>query len=205
MIDDPITKTYLSCTHHMGDSLEIISVILIAVALAMDAFAVSLCKGMAMKRPDLRSVLIIALWFGVFQGVMPVIGYILGSSMYDLMKDYDHWIAFGLLFLIGANMVRESFSGEEELDASIRPVEMFILAVATSIDAFAVGISLAMDGSDIVSSAVMIGAVTFLISAVGVRIGSRVGGVLGKRAELLGGLILIAIGIRIVLEHTGVL
>ena len=189
----------------MGDSLEIISVILIAVALAMDAFAVSLCKGMAMKRPDLRSVLIIALWFGVFQGVMPVIGYVLGSSMYDLMKDYDHWIAFGLLFLIGANMVRESFSGEEELDASIRPVEMFILAVATSIDAFAVGISLAMDGSDIVSSAVMIGAVTFLISAVGVRIGSRVGGVLGKRAELLGGLILIAIGIRIVLEHTGVL
>ncbi len=185
--------------------MEIVSIILIAVALAMDAFAVSLCKGMAMRKPGMRPIIIIALWFGIFQALMPVIGYLLGSSMYDLIEDYDHWIAFGLLFLIGANMIRESFSGEEDVDADIGLTTMFILAVATSIDAFAVGISLAMDGSDIVSSSVIIGAVTFLISAVGVGIGSKVGPLLGKRAELLGGVILIGIGIKIVLEHTGVL
>lgn len=185
--------------------MEIVSIILIAVALAMDAFAVSLCKGMAMKHPGMRPMLIIGLWFGIFQAVMPVIGYLLGSSMYDLIKDYDHWIAFGLLFIIGANMIRESFSGGEDVDADIGLTTMFILAVATSIDAFAVGISLAMDGSDIVSSSVIIGVVTFLISAVGVGIGSKVGSLLGKRAELLGGLILIGIGIKILLEHLGVL
>ena len=185
--------------------MEIVSILLIAVALAMDAFAVSLCKGMAMKEPGIRPIVIIALWFGVFQGVMPVIGFLLGSSMYDLIEDYDHWIAFGLLFLIGANMIRESFSEEEEADADIGLMTMFILAIATSIDAFAVGISLAMDGSDIVSSAIIIGVVTFLISAVGVKFGAKVGSILGKRAELLGGLILIGIGIKIVLEHTGVL
>ena len=185
--------------------MEIISIILIAIALAMDAFAVSLCKGMAMKDPGLRPIVIIALWFGIFQAVMPVVGYLLGTSMYDLIKDYDHWVAFGLLFLIGANMVRESFSGEEDVDADIGLTTMFILAVATSIDAFAVGISLAMDSSDIVSSALLIGVITFLISAVGVKIGAKVGNYLGKRAELLGGLILIGIGIKIVLEHTGVL
>ena len=189
----------------MDDSLETLSIVLIAVALAMDAFAVSLCKGLAMKKPDLKSVVIIALWFGIFQALMPVIGYALGNSMYEIMKDYDHWIAFGLLFLIGANMIRESFSEEEEMDADIYPIPMLILAIATSIDAFAVGISLAMDGSDIISSALIIGIITFLISAVGVKIGFKVGSILGKRAELLGGLILIAIGIKIVLEHTGVI
>ncbi len=185
--------------------METVSIVLIAVALAMDAFAVSLCKGLAMKRPDLRSVITIALWFGIFQALMPVIGYLLGHSMYDLMKDYDHWIAFGLLFLIGANMIRESFSEDEEMDPDIYPISMLILAVATSIDAFAVGISLAMDGSDIITSVLIIGAITFLISAVGVKLGAKVGGILGKRAELLGGLILIGIGIKIVLEHTGVI
>ena len=205
MIENLSLKRYLHRAYHPSDSLEIVSIILIAVALAMDAFAVSLCKGLAIKRPDLKSVVIIALWFGIFQAIMPVIGYLLGNSMYDLIKDYDHWIAFGLLFLIGANMIRESFSEEEEMDADIYPIPMLILAIATSIDAFAVGISLAMDGSDIVSSALIIGIITFLISAVGVKIGFKVGSILGKRAELLGGLILIAIGIKIVLEHTGMI
>ena len=205
MIPNQSLKTYLPRTLHRDDSLEIVSITLIAVALAMDAFAVSLCKGLAMKRPDLKSIVIIALWFGIFQALMPVIGYVLGNSMYDLIKDYDHWIAFGLLFLIGANMIRESFSEEEEMDADIYPIPMLILAIATSIDAFAVGISLAMDGSDIISSVLIIGVITFLISAVGVKIGARVGSILGKRAELFGGLILIVIGIKIVLEHTGVL
>ena len=205
MIENLSLKRYLHRAYHPSDSLEIVSIVLIAVALAMDAFAVSLCKGLAMKRPDLKSVIIIALWFGTFQALMPVIGYLLGSSMYDLMKDYDHWIAFGLLFLIGANMIRESFSEEEEMDADIYPIPMLILAIATSIDAFAVGISLAMDGSDIISSVLIIGVITFLISAVGVKIGAKVGGILGKRAELFGGLILIVIGVKIVLEHTGVI
>jgi len=205
MIENLSLKRYLHRAYLPNDSLETLSVILIAVALAMDAFAVSLCKGLAMKKPDLKSVVIIALWFGIFQAIMPVIGYLLGNSMYDLIKDYDHWIAFGLLFLIGANMIRESFSEEEEMDADIYPIPMLILAIATSIDAFAVGISLAMDGSDIISSALIIGIITFLISAVGVKIGFKVGSILGKRAELLGGLILIAIGIKIVLEHTGVI
>ena len=205
MIENLSLKNYLHRAYNTNDNLETLSIVLIAVALAMDAFAVSLCKGLAMKKPDLKSVVIIALWFGIFQAIMPVIGYLLGNSMYDLIKDYDHWIAFGLLFLIGANMIRESFSEEEEMDADIHPIPMLILAIATSIDAFAVGISLAMDGSDIISSALIIGLITFLISAVGVKIGAKVGGILGKRAELLGGVILIVIGIKIVLEHTGVI
>ena len=188
------------------DSLEFLTVLLIAVGLAMDAFAVSICKGLAMKRPDLRSMAIIGLWFGIFQAGMPVIGYFLGSSMYDLISDYDHWITFGLLALIGLNMIRESLSDEEEeLDADIGPWTMFILAVATSIDAFAVGISLAMDGTDIVSSAAIIGVITLVISVIGVKIGAKVGDRFGKRAELAGGLILIAIGMKIVVEHLGLL
>ena len=185
--------------------MELLTILLIAVGLAMDALAVSLCKGMAMKRPDPKSMLIIGLWFGGFQGIMPVIGYLLGSSMYDLISDYDHWIAFGLLLLIGLNMIVESFSKEEEkIDADLGFGTMFILAVATSIDALAVGITLAMDGGDIVLSAIVIGVVTMCISIMGVRVGAEVGNAFGKRAELLGGLILIAIGTKILLEHLGV-
>ena len=171
----------------------------------MDALAVSLCKGMAMKRPDPKSMVIVGLWFGAFQGIMPVIGYLLGSSMYDLISDYDHWIAFGLLMLIGLNMIVESFSKEEEdIDADISAWTMFVLAVATSIDALAVGITLAMDGSDIVMSSIVIGVVTMCISIIGVRVGAEVGNAFGKRAEFLGGIILIAIGTKILLEHLGV-
>ena len=185
--------------------MELLTVLLIAVGLAMDALAVSLCKGMALKRPDPKSMIIIGLWFGVFQGVMPIIGYLLGSSMYDLISDYDHWIAFGLLLIIGLNMIRESFSKDEEnIDADLGFGTMFILAVATSIDALAVGITLAMDGGDIILSALVIGIVTMSISIMGVRVGAEVGSAFGKRAELLGGLILIAIGTKILLEHLGV-
>ena len=171
----------------------------------MDAFAVSLCKGLALKRPTSKAMIVIGLWFGAFQGIMPVIGYLLGSSMYDLISDYDHWIAFGLLLLIGLNMIKESLSKEEEeLDADIGFMTMLVLAIATSIDALAVGITLAMENSDIVSSSIVIGIVTMAISMVGVGIGAKVGGRFGKHAELAGGLILIAIGLKIVLEHLGV-
>lgn len=186
--------------------MEYLSVLLIAVGLAMDAFAVAICKGLAMRKPGVKAILVIGLWFGFFQAVMPVIGYLLGSSFYSYISEYDHWIAFALLALIGANMIREALSGEEEgVDDSIGFRTMLVLAIATSIDALAVGISLAMTGDNIVQSAVMIGVVTFLISAAGVKMGSLVGDRFGSRAELVGGVILILIGLRILLDHLGIL
>lgn len=186
--------------------MDMLSVVLIAVGLAMDAFAVALCKGLAMKRPDIRSILVIGVWFGFFQALMPAIGYLLGSSFYGYIADYDHWIAFILLLIIGLNMIREALSGEEEgVDDSIGFRTMLVLAIATSIDALAVGISLAMTGDDIVVSAVLIGVITFAISAVGVKIGSVFGDRFGSKAELVGGVILILIGFSILLEHLGFL
>ena len=186
--------------------MELITVLLLAVGLAMDAFAVSICKGLAVRKVTVRTMVIIGLWFGVFQGVMPVIGYMAGSAFYDLISDYDHWIAFILLFLIGVNMIREALSDEEEgVDDDLGFRTMLLLAIATSIDALAVGISLAMTGDGIVEPALVIGVVTMLISMCGVWIGSRFGDRYGKKAELVGGAILILIGLRIVLEHTGII
>ena len=187
--------------------MDFISILLIAVGLAMDAFAVSICKGLAMRKPDLRSMIIVGVWFGGFQAFMPVIGYYLGKSMYDLISDYDHWIAFGLLALIGANMIRGSFSKEEdeEQTADLGVATMFFLAVATSIDALVIGITLAMDGSDLVTSITAIGIVTLILSMIGVKIGSKVGDRFGKRAEFLGGVILVCIGLKILIEHLDLL
>lgn len=186
--------------------MDFLSLVLIAVGLAMDAFAVSICKGLAMKRPSPKAIIVVGLWFGFFQALMPLIGYYLGSSFYDYISDYDHWIAIILLAAIGLNMIREALSGEEDgVDDSIGFRTMLVLAVATSIDALAVGISLAMTGDDIVSPALLIGIVTFLISAVGVKIGSVFGDRFGQKAELVGGVILIIIGLRILLEHLGFL
>lgn len=184
--------------------MELVSVLLIAIGLAMDAFAVSLCKGLALRRPEIRTILITGLWFGAFQGIMPVIGYLLGSSMHDAISDFDHWIAFCLLALIGFNMIKESLSDKEDDmngDTSIKA--MFLLAIATSIDALAVGISLAMEGTDIVVSSSVIAVVTMVISMFGVKIGAKVNGDYGMRAEMLGGGILIAIGLKILAEHLG--
>ena len=186
--------------------MDSIALILVSIGLAMDAFAVSICKGLAMKDPDKKSIVIIALWFGGFQALMPVIGYALGRSVYDLISDYDHWIAFILLAAIGLNMIRESLSkDEEELGDDISPWTMLILAIATSIDALAVGISLAMDGDDILLSALAIGVITFALSAVGVRFGSFFGTKYGRYAEFSGGVVLVMIGLKILLEHTGYL
>ncbi len=188
--------------------MEPLTIVLLAVGLAMDAFAVSICKGLAMGRIQWKNMLIIGIWFGAFQAIMPTIGYFLGRSCYDLIADYDHWIAAGLLFIIGANMIREALSGDEEnVDADVGFRIMFILAVATSIDALAVGISLAMDdgSGNIFVSAGIIGAVTALISMAGVKIGSIFGDRFGTKAEILGGIILILIGAKILLEHTGIL
>ena len=191
---------------HRCVRMELITVLLLAVGLAMDAFAVSICKGLAVRKVTIRTMVIVGLWFGVFQGVMPVIGYVAGSSFYDLISEYDHWIAFILLFLIGANMIREALSDEDEgVDDNLGFRTMLLLAIATSIDALAVGISLAMTGDGIVEPALIIGVVTMIISMFGVWIGSRFGDRYGKKAELVGGAILILIGLRIVLEHTGMI
>ena len=182
--------------------MEILTIILLAIGLAMDAFAVSICKGLAMGKAQWRSMIVIGLWFGAFQAIMPIIGYFLGRSCYDLIKDYDHWIAAALLFLIGANMIREALSGEEEdVNADIGFKVMLILAIATSIDALAIGISIA----SIFASALVIGVITMVISMVGVKIGSVFGDRFGTKAEILGGVILILIGVKVILEHTGYL
>ncbi len=186
--------------------MDIISVLLIGIGLAMDAFAVSLCKGLAIRNPTARNIIVIGLWFGSFQMLMPIIGYFLGSSFYSLIEDYDHWIAFTLLAVIGLNMIRESLSDEDEgIDGSTGMWTMLILAIATSIDALAVGISLAMTGDDILVSASVIGIVTFVLSAAAVKLGSRFGSRYGSKAECLGGIVLILIGLRILLDHCGLI
>lgn len=186
--------------------MDPVALILIAVGLAMDAFAVSLCKGMAVKRATVKTMLLAGIWFGGFQALMPVIGYALGSSFHGLVSSFDHWIASALLFLIGANMIREALSGEEEeVDGDMGAGTMALLALATSIDALAVGISMAMEGDGIVVPAAVIGIVTMAISMAGVKIGSLFGDRFGRKAEAIGGIVLIAIGLKILLEGLGII
>ena len=183
--------------------------LLLAVGLSMDAFAVSICKGLAAKRASLKNMLLCGLWFGGFQALMPLVGYYLGSLFADVIKAVDHWVAFVLLVLIGANMIREACSKKEEgaaeeADFSFRT--MLVMAVATSIDALAVGISLAMAGNvNIWTSILLIGVTTCLLSMIGVKVGSIFGDRFEAKAELAGGVILIVLGIKILLEHLGVL
>lgn len=190
--------------------MGLIELCFIAVGLSMDAFAVSICKGLACREQNLRSNLLAGLYFGGFQGLMPAIGWLLGVRFSEAITSIDHWIAFVLLSFIGGSMIRESRSGaeEEELDASFGFRAMLPLAVATSIDALAVGVSFAflgMTGREILGAAALIGAVTFVLSAVGVRVGSVFGSRFKSRAELCGGVILIFIGLKTLLEHLGIL
>jgi len=176
---------------------------IIAVSLSMDAFAVSICKGLSVRRPRLGHCLICGGWFGGFQALMPLIGWLLGVRFQDVIVSIDHWIAFFLLGLIGFNMVRESRSGgAEELDSSFSARAMLPLAVATSIDALAVGVTFAFLRVDIVPAVAFIGATTFLLSAAGVKVGSVFGSRFKSKAELAGGLILIGMGVKILAEHT---
>ncbi|MDO5411576.1 MAG: manganese efflux pump MntP family protein [Lachnospiraceae bacterium] len=179
---------------------------ILAVGLSMDAFAVSICKGLAGGKTGAREMGLAGIWFGGFQGMMPVLGYILGAAFADYITAFDHWIAFILLGLIGVNMVREAFSDEEEeMSNSFGVKTMFIMAVATSIDALAVGITFAFLKVNIVAAAVFIACTTFVFSAVGVKIGSIFGIRYKAKAELLGGVILILLGVKILLEHLGFL
>lgn len=181
--------------------------LLLGVGLSMDAFAVSVCKGLAMKKATLKAELTCGVWFGGFQAMMPLIGFYLGTLFAEAIQAFDHWVAFALLALIGGNMLKEAFGAEEECpcaDLSVRT--MFLMAVATSIDALAVGISLAMVGDVNIWAAVsLIGVTTFALSAVGVAVGNVFGSRYEKKAEMAGGIILILLGVKILLEHLGVL
>ncbi len=183
--------------------------LLLAVGLSMDAFAVSICKGLSMKKASLKSGAICGIWFGGFQALMPLIGYFLGTMFSDAIEAADHWVAFCLLTIIGVNMLKDAFSKEcdcEEKNADLSAKTMFIMAIATSIDALAVGISLAMAGNvNIYTAVLLIGLTTFCFCVFGVKIGNLFGSRFEKKAQLTGGLILILLGIKILLEHLGVL
>ena len=191
--------------------MGIVELILLSVGLAMDAFAVSICKGLNMTKINYKHAGIIALFFGVFQAVMPLIGYGLGTRFAKYIESVDHWVAFGLLVFIGGQMILEAIKGEEEEEADeggdkLDIKQLFILAIATSIDALAVGITFALlDGVSIWFSIAIIGAITFIISFVGVIIGNRFGNKYEKKAELAGGIILVLIGLKILLEHLGMI
>lgn len=186
--------------------MTIIEMLLLALGLSADAFAVSVCKGLAIKNLKLKNCLTVGLWFGLFQALMPTFGYLLGSSFVKYIEKFDHWIAFVLLAIIGINMIRESFSKDDETqNGSLSSKALFPLAVATSIDALAVGVAplatLEIGVSNVVLCIVMIGVITFALSSVGVKIGNKFGSSYKSKAELLGGIILVALGVRILIEH----
>ena len=184
--------------------------LLLAVGLSMDAFAVSVCKGLALRRATFQAEITCGVWFGGFQALMPLIGFFLGTLFAVAIQAVDHWIAFGLLAIIGVNMLKEALSHEEECgcenSADLSVKTMLVMAVATSIDALAVGISLAMVGNvNIFFAVTLIGICTCILSMLGVKIGNVFGSRFEDKAEIAGGVILIALGLKILLEHLGVL
>ena len=183
--------------------MELIELFLVALSLSMDAFAVSLCKGLSVGRPTPGQCLTCGGWFGGFQALMPLIGFLLGVRFQGVISSVDHWVAFVLLGLIGANMVREALGGDEEhVDSSFGPRAMLPLAVATSIDALAVGVTFAFLRVEIAPAVALIGVTTLVLSAIGVKVGSVFGDRFQSKAELAGGVILILMGTKILLEHT---
>ena len=184
-----------------------LEIVLIGIGLSMDAFAVAVCKGLAMRKLNVRQAVVIGLYFGGFQALMPTLGWFLGSQFRRYIESVDHWVAFGLLAFIGGKMIveavreKEDGNAPETLDPPLDHKELFILAIATSIDALAVGISFAAIGTPIFPQAELIGVITFVISVGGVAIGNRFGSRYEKRAEIIGGIILIIIGIKVLIEH----
>lgn len=205
--------------------MQLYEIILMAVALAMDAFAVAVCKGLATPKLKIKHMLIVGAWFGGFQGLMPVLGYIpvrlLGPAMEKYVTQVDHWVAFVLLAFLGTKMILEAVKRDEDecVDCSVAPRVMLVMAIATSIDALAVGVTFALTEINIVSggfslvgldiniiiSALLIGVITFALSALGVKIGNVFGAKYKNYAELAGGIVLVLIGLKILLEHLGVL
>lgn len=188
------------------NNMGAIEILLISIGLAMDAFAVSVCKGLAMKKMSWKKAIIIGLYFGIFQAVMPVIGYFLGTTFERFITNVDHWVAFILLVGIGINMVKEVFDKESEnRNDNVDVKTMLVLSIATSIDALAIGITFVCLKIHIVMPVITIGLITFIISIIGVKIGNRFGDKYEKKAEIMGGVILILLGIKILLEHLGII
>lgn len=186
--------------------MNIIELFILALGLSMDALAVAICKGLVLKKTGIKSIIIVGLWFGGFQALMPLIGFLVGVQFREQIAVVDHWIAFGLLALIGINMVRESFSRcdiecDIETDNSLSLVKMFPLAVATSIDALAIGVSFAVLNVNITLAAAFIGITTFILSAAGVKIGNIFGIRYKNTAQFIGGIILVCMGTKILIEH----
>lgn len=185
--------------------MSILDLFILAVGLSMDAFAVSVCKGLSLGKIKPKHMCIAGAWFGGFQALMLLIGYFLGSFFAEMIEKYDHWVAFVLLAIIGGNMIKESFGKDEKVDSSMDVKSMLLLAIATSIDALAVGVTFAFLQVQIVPAVSFIGVITFIFSAVGVKIGSLFGTKYKSKAELFGGIVLVLIGIKILLEGIGVL
>lgn len=186
--------------------MGILEISLLGVGLAMDAFAVSICKGLSMKKMNWKNAIIIALYFGIFQALMPMIGYFFGTTFESFVTTFDHWIAFILLALIGGNMIKESFDNEDEKkNDKVDFKTMIVLALATSIDALAVGITFAFFDVNLLLAVAIIGIITFIISILGVKIGNKFGDKYQNKAELIGGIILVILGIKILLEHLNII
>ena len=186
--------------------MGILEIVLTAIGLAMDAFAVSICKGLSMKKMNWKKAIIVGGYFGLFQAGMPIIGYFLGSTFEVYVTSVDHWIAFILLSLIGGNMIKEAFDNEEEKrNDKVDFKTMIVLAIATSIDALAIGITFAFFDVNLLLAISIIGTITFIISIMGVKIGNKFGDKYQNKAEVVGGLILILLGIKILLEHLGII
>ena len=190
--------------------MHIFEIILISIGLAMDAFAVSICKGLSMKKLNVKHAIVIALYFGGFQALMPLIGWILGSQFQVYIVSFDHWIAFLLLAFLGTKTIIDTIKekddeAEEKQESVLNHKELFLLAIATSIDALAVGITLAFLNVKLVPTVSAIGIITFAICIFGVFVGNMFGSTFKKKASIAGGVILIAIGLKILLEHLGVL
>lgn len=185
--------------------MSLFELFILAVGLSMDAFAVSVCKGLSVRQLSFRHACIAGAYFGGFQALMPLIGFLLGIQFQQYIISIDHWIAFVLLCLIGVNMVMESFKEAEELNASFSAMTMLPLAVATSIDALAVGVTFAFLQVNIVPAVLFIGCTTFVLSAIGIKVGNLFGVRYKSRAELVGGVVLIFMGCNILLEHLGLL
>lgn len=188
--------------------MSIAELFFLAVGLSMDAFAVSVCKGLSLRNIRLKHMVSAGVWFGGFQALMPSLGYILGNSFADLVSKWAHWIAFALLLFIGISMIKESFDKDEESDPDMGAKTMLLLAIATSIDAFAVGVSFAflkLEVTYVVLAVLFIGVITFVCSLLGVKIGSIFGTKYKSKAEMAGGIILILIGVKVLLEGLGII
>lgn len=186
--------------------MSFITLLLLATGVSMDAFAVAICKGLAIQKLDWKKAAVVGLWFGGFQALMPTIGYVLGIQFADKITAIDHWIAFALLVFLGVKMIKGALGPEtDEENDDISPRAMFILAIATSIDALAIGITLAFLDVNILAAVSFIGITTFLFSVVGVKIGHAFGTRYKSKAEILGGIVLIVLGVKILLEHLNIM